>query len=721
MSNARRIVKHLEGDWRGDFGLVPGPGHSPKDRSLSVRDSADGQDVIFHSFAGEDWRPIKDRLRAEGMLPEMTRGSTSTASPPTVYTYRDQDGAPVFRIVRKHDKRFVAQHPNGPDLWKAGMGGRTPVPYRLPEILAAHPDETIFVVEGEKDADNLAALGCNTTTSPFGAGNWHTACSPHLAGREVVILPDNDDAGRAHARDVAAKLAGHARSITTLALPGLREKGDVSDWIAAGGTLAALHGLVRDTPEAEPDSDGQCGLGSLAIINPAEWEGVDVPQREWLIDGWLASGTAALLAGADGVGKSLLSQQLATCLATGTPFLGMPTRETRAIYITAEDDADELHRRQSAINASIGVTMAGAGPRLGLLSLKGEDCNLLATYDAEGRMYATSLFYRIEVAAKAHGAGFVVLDNIAHLFGGNENVRSQVAAFCNLMDRLAIAIGGTVLFLGHPAKAEGSEYSGSTGWSAHVRQRLFVERLKANDEIIEPDARTLRKSKANYAQAGEEISFVWHRGAFTIPGAIPAGMRYGGEAENAGRANEIFLACLAAATKQRRNASHSPNARNYAPKAFARMPEGRGLKAQALARAMEGLFALGEITAAAELWRGSDRKFVLGLKLAEPPQHGLEECGTVRDGLSKRAENRAGESVAGECGAVAESDGKPCGKVRDGESVYNIYGAAPSGSRHYAKRKGKSGKQSCPASRITPRPGPSRCGTFQTCRTRRIR
>lgn len=235
MSNARRIVKQLEGDWRGDFGLVPGPGHSPKDRSLSVRDSADGHDVIFNSFAGEDWRPIKDRLRAEGMLPEMTRGSTSTASPPTVYTYRDQDGAPVFRIVRNPNKRFAAEHPDSTDgSWNKGLGGTTPVPYRLPEILAAHPDETIFVVEGEKDADNLAALGCIATTNPFGAGKWSTAFSPHLAGRDVVILPDNDDAGRAHAKDVANKLAGHARSVAIVPLPGLFEKGDVSDWLAAG-------------------------------------------------------------------------------------------------------------------------------------------------------------------------------------------------------------------------------------------------------------------------------------------------------------------------------------------------------------------------------------------------------------------------------------------------------------------------------------------------------
>ena len=71
--NAREIVNVSGGDWHGDYGLAPGPGHSKRDRSLKVWDGPDGE-PRFHSFSGEDWRAIKDNLRGKGLLPEFKPG-----------------------------------------------------------------------------------------------------------------------------------------------------------------------------------------------------------------------------------------------------------------------------------------------------------------------------------------------------------------------------------------------------------------------------------------------------------------------------------------------------------------------------------------------------------------------------------------------------------------------------------------------------------------------
>lgn len=60
-SDARAIVKQFRGEWRGKYGVVPGPGHSPRDRSLKVWDAADGS-VRVHSFAGDDWRVCRQHL-----------------------------------------------------------------------------------------------------------------------------------------------------------------------------------------------------------------------------------------------------------------------------------------------------------------------------------------------------------------------------------------------------------------------------------------------------------------------------------------------------------------------------------------------------------------------------------------------------------------------------------------------------------------------------------
>ncbi len=97
-------------------------------------------------------------------------------------------------------------------------------------------DLEVIIVEGEKDADNLIALGITATTNPFGAGNWPEHFGPYFAGKNVVLIPDNDDTGRQHMDKVAANLKGHAASIKYLKLPDLPEKGDISDFIAKSGS-----------------------------------------------------------------------------------------------------------------------------------------------------------------------------------------------------------------------------------------------------------------------------------------------------------------------------------------------------------------------------------------------------------------------------------------------------------------------------------------------------
>ena len=117
--------------------------------------------------------------------------------------------------------------------------------YRLPELIAADALAPVFLVEGEKDADRLTGLGLIATTSPGGANKWRSEFAKFLAARRVVVLPDNDEAGRAHAETVARDLKGTARAVAILKLDGLPEKGDVSDWIDQGQTKDRLLDLAE--------------------------------------------------------------------------------------------------------------------------------------------------------------------------------------------------------------------------------------------------------------------------------------------------------------------------------------------------------------------------------------------------------------------------------------------------------------------------------------------
>ncbi|WP_236571682.1 phage/plasmid primase, P4 family [Rhodovarius lipocyclicus] len=166
------------------------------------------------------------------------------------YDYISADGELLFQVTRHDPKDFRQRRPDGKGGWLWGVKGVELVPYRLPELLAAPTDVPVFIVEGEKDVDRLRGLGLVATCNPGGAGKWRASFARWLKGRHIIILPDNDQAGRDHAAAVA-QTAG-AQSVRIIDLPDLPPKGDVSDWVTAGGTTEALMKLADAAARAAP-------------------------------------------------------------------------------------------------------------------------------------------------------------------------------------------------------------------------------------------------------------------------------------------------------------------------------------------------------------------------------------------------------------------------------------------------------------------------------------
>ncbi|MGI8913000.1 MAG: DUF927 domain-containing protein [Chloroflexota bacterium] len=181
--------------------------------------------------------------------PERPAAKGTTRWIVATYDYTDEAGTLPYQVVRYEPKAFKQRRPDGKGGWVWNLAGVRHVPYRLPELLAAPNDADIYIAEGEKDVDRIRSLGLFATCNAGGAGKWRAEYSSWLSGRRVVILPDNDEAGRKHAEAVATALQGIAASVKVLALPGLPERGDVSDWLDAGGTRAEMERLVSDTPE----------------------------------------------------------------------------------------------------------------------------------------------------------------------------------------------------------------------------------------------------------------------------------------------------------------------------------------------------------------------------------------------------------------------------------------------------------------------------------------
>lgn len=224
------------------------PAHEDTYPSLAV-DEKSGK-VLVRCHAGCTQEEVLGRLRDLELWPKPQ--GDGHAKLEAVYPYRDEHNQLLYEVVRFAEKdgakKFAQRRPNGGGFtW--GVRGTRLIPYRLPLLKAAvEGGQRVYVVEGEKDADNLLAAGLMATTSPMGAGKWRDEYAQHFTNARVAILPDNDELGRAHAEDVARSLEGTAADVRVLALADLPPKGDVSDWLGAGNTIQALETLVANTP-----------------------------------------------------------------------------------------------------------------------------------------------------------------------------------------------------------------------------------------------------------------------------------------------------------------------------------------------------------------------------------------------------------------------------------------------------------------------------------------
>ena len=159
------------------------------------------------------------------------------------YNYKDELGNILYQVVRFDPKDFRQRHKNGGGEWKWNMDGVKRVLYHL-DGLKEVTTQTVYLVEGEKDTDNLWDKGLIATTSPGGAGNWKPEYAVHLKDKKVVIIPDKDVAGYGYAQKASLSLQGIASSVATIILPGDKVK-DVTDWIEQGGDVKLLPSMEQ--------------------------------------------------------------------------------------------------------------------------------------------------------------------------------------------------------------------------------------------------------------------------------------------------------------------------------------------------------------------------------------------------------------------------------------------------------------------------------------------
>lgn len=388
------------------------------------------------------------------------------------YDYVDEAGALIFQVCRfdrNSSPPFLQRRPDpgAPDGWTWSTKGVRQVPYRLPDLVEAVAlGRTVFIAEGEKDVDNLVRLGLPATCNAGGSGKWPEGLTEHFAGADVVILPDNDEAGRKHRDLVGRSLKGVAKAVRVLDLaldwPDMPAKADVSDWIERGGTAERLHAIVES--HARPWTPGPPETKFGARL----WTDLDRPgpEHEWLIEDLLSAGDRSIVAGPSRSGKSFLALDAAMAVARGAKFFGYDVQPGLVVY-QAGEGARGILKRLRAYRQHHGLQTADDLPFV-LLS------SPVDLYHPEGS--TKNLIDEIKgwAAFRPEPLRLVVIDTLSTATAGaDENSGKDMSTVLANIARIADETGAHVLLV-HHLNAGGTKLRGHTSILANVDQVIEV-------------------------------------------------------------------------------------------------------------------------------------------------------------------------------------------------------------------------------------------------------
>ena len=488
----KAIARELGGDLIGAHVSAPGLGHSLRDRSLSISlNPDDPHDVLVHSFAGDDYRPVKDHLRRRGLLhsdpqPQYRMAEASSdgireprnATPPksaalwteteanlarrgytikAVYDYQDSTGDVVGQKMRAEHptdgKTFRWRHRRNGTLYSGRLEGPCP-PYGLIRALE-HADEAVWIVEGEKDADRLNDAGLVALSVEQG---HETTAADHLLGRTCYVIPDQDQHGEARAKKVLAALAERKIERRLVRLPSMRDKADVSDYLDSGKTASDLIRLVDDAAAADA---GDCLLGIFTLLDDIKLD----PDEPYLVDKILPKKGIGILYAPTYAGKTFLGIDLGASVARGIPFAGKFDVEQGAVVYCAIENPTSIQRRLFAYKQHNRINGA-------LLAVMKFRLNLGAPDSV------TTFIAQLAAFAKRHDTNIalVVVDTLSKgMVGLEENSAKDMSRVVAELERIQEATGGCVLGVHHTGKIRESCARGSSVLEAGADFMLRID------------------------------------------------------------------------------------------------------------------------------------------------------------------------------------------------------------------------------------------------------
>lgn len=441
-------------------------------------------------------------LAAPKVFPWGDGGPLSQANEIRRHAYLDGNGTAVRIKIKYADGRYIQ--------WFRAAGGWQakkpddfqPAPY-VTEALNPFDSELkndeILWPEGEKDVDTLNKLNLPAFTFGGVGDGLPSGIDKYLAGRNLVILADNDDPGREHAEKKAVRAhAAGAASIKIVEFPELTLKCDVSDFVAAGGTADQLNdrasaaALWKSSDSAAqnaspmPSSDSaECKLVVRCMAD------VEPEKIEWLWPGRIAIGKQTLIGGEPGLGKSQITTALAATVTNGGTW---PCGEGKAplgnvIILSAEDDAgDTIRPRLDAAGADV--------TRVHQISAVQGNGKGRRTFNLQADLAL------LEDEIKSIGdVRLVIIDPVSSYLGKtdshkNAEVRGTLEPLGDMASRLRVAVISVTHFSKGAGQSAVNSFIGSIAFIAAARAAFIVTRDPDNDD---PARRLFVQAKNNLA------------------------------------------------------------------------------------------------------------------------------------------------------------------------------------------------------------------------------
>jgi hypothetical protein len=389
-----------------------------------------------------------------------------------VYDYIDDQGEVRYQVRRFEPKTFRQCRPDGKGGWLFNMDGVEALPYNLHHIIT-NPDAPVFIVEGEKAAQRLTKLGLVATTSHGGAKKWQPVLNQYFAGRNVVVLADNDDAGREHADIVIGNLFGVAGRVKRVELDGLPAKGDVVDWLDSGKGLEDLTAAVKSaaTVAEAPAVEAE----AVEVVNDNDGDYFDfvdedylmnMPPIEWAVgqgdDGLITAHGLSMIYGPPGSGKSFISLDMALCQAHGIDWQGIETKQGDVLYIAGEG-VGGLGKRVKAWKSTHGLGTSGHFHMLPLavnMRDQAEVEKLIRSIDRLDRKWTA-----------------VYIDTLARaMLGADENSSTESGLVISAADAIRNHVQCAVVFVHHSGKAAERGARGSSAILGAVDTSVVVSK-----------------------------------------------------------------------------------------------------------------------------------------------------------------------------------------------------------------------------------------------------